>query len=264
MPCTASCRCRLRNLGCDSAISTKTSSALRHDSSSPEVSACAIACSISGTSSWKRLRVSADWRASKKEASPLRPAMRTAMGWSGCSEPRKTSSSVSWYGTIFSHMKSASALKMVSDASCMLALPLRVPCSMKGSSSGHPFCWSALSRLMPSWPTASHTFLRMCCFGSLWMHASRCDLSAWPTAGESTLINEPCAWVALAMTDLRSSTAQSARTSSAWLVHSMCTSPLKSASLLALACSNAASACLRMELSWDLKDAEARGERARV
>ena len=241
----------LRNFGCDSATSTKTSRAERTSPSSLLLRASAMVCSISGTKSWNALRDPVSVSARRNDASALSAATRTSIAWSGCSEARKTSRRVAWYGTIFSEMNSEKALKIVSAASCMFTFPLFVAASMNGSSSGHADMFSE-SRLMPSWPTASHTFLRMLRCGSASMHASSSFFSVSATPGSSDLISESPLCDADCITAFRISTAHSERTCSLWLLRSIVISEAISALGLAFAWLNAASAWLRILLSFDI------------
>mmetsp|Transcript_82418 Transcript_82418/g.164305 ORF Transcript_82418/g.164305 Transcript_82418/m.164305 type:complete len:313 (+) Transcript_82418:785-1723(+) len=172
-----------RNLGWYSTISTNTSIAVRQSTSSPDSIVCSMVDIIIGTSSWKALRDCAFRRVSKKDASALRAAERIAIALSGWSETRKTCRSVGWNAFMcsFSAISSASALKMSSAASCRFgSLPSAITlpsarrptlCTRKASRSGHAARFLLRSET-PYWPTASHTFFRMCRTCSLCMHAS--------------------------------------------------------------------------------------------
>ena len=155
----------------------------------------------------------------------------------------------------FSAMNSESAEKMMSAASCMLGLPLRVASSMKGISSGQSAMFS-VSTLTPSWPTASQIFFRMCRSVSLTMHASSSDLTTCLACADSLASDEvasPDSVVPPCMTALRSSTAHMERTCGSWFVRRSCTYAGSRVSGLCLACRSASSAWLRMLLSGDIR-----------
>ena len=225
----------------------------RHSSSCPLARASEIVCSRKGARSPNALRLALSVSAQRNEPTALSAATRMVISCSGRSEAVKTERRVEWCAFIpsVSAKNSESAPKMMSDASCSAGLPLRVPSSMNGSSSGHSP--APPRRPAPSDATHSQSFLRMCrtcsdctpasssCFTSC---ATGADVRAITPAGSPSRAG--CVWPITR----RSSTAESERICSFAFWRASWISPEKKTSGCCFSWLNASSACERTALSW--------------